>query len=247
MNPAILPIVFLAAYAGAASALPKLWPSSPDDPVAQKWRLEPGARWTQENGEMVLEVVYDDAGHDEFGAVFAIDGAALHDRTFRLRGEMALDGVARPKDAPGFCGAKFMMSYTTHGVADYPEPVNMVRTGTTDWKALERAFPGFPDDVAIAALTLGLGASASLSNEAPPVPAQSLAAPADLQASARDTVALLSWRPVPGSAGYQVVVDAAPIHVRAVRDFVLNPLNNADQNALARIAAKLRVRPADLA
>lgn len=48
-------------------------------------------------------------------------------------------------------------------------------------------------------------------------------------------------------AGYQVVVDAAPIHVRAVRDFVLNPLNNADQNALARIAAKLRVRPADLA
>ena len=156
MNPAILPIVFLAAYAGAASALPKLWPSSPDDPVAQKWRLEPGARWTQENGEMVLEVVYDDAGHDEFGAVFAIDGAALHDRTFRLRGEMALDGVARPKDAPGFCGAKFMMSYTTHGVADYPEPGNMVRTGTTDWKALERAFPGFPDDVVSADLTLGI-------------------------------------------------------------------------------------------
>lgn len=64
--------------------------------------------------------------------------------------------------------------------------------------------------LAIAALTLGLGASASLSHEAPPVPAQSLAAPADLQASARDTVALLSWRPVPGSAGYQVVVSSDP-------------------------------------
>ncbi|KUL64157.1 MULTISPECIES: MarR family winged helix-turn-helix transcriptional regulator [unclassified Streptomyces] len=46
--------------------------------------------------------------------------------------------------------------------------------------------------------------------------------------------------------GYEVVVDAAPTHVRAVRDLVLTPLTAADRRALARIAAKLRVRPNDL-
>ncbi len=46
--------------------------------------------------------------------------------------------------------------------------------------------------------------------------------------------------------GYRLVVDAAPIHVRAVREFVLDPLNASDQQALARIAAKLKIRPADL-
>ncbi|WP_433335863.1 MarR family winged helix-turn-helix transcriptional regulator [Spirillospora sp. CA-294931] len=46
--------------------------------------------------------------------------------------------------------------------------------------------------------------------------------------------------------GYEVVVAAAPTHVRAVRRFVLDPLTAADQQALARIAAKLRVRPEDL-
>ncbi|MEV4565054.1 MarR family transcriptional regulator [Nonomuraea sp. NPDC049419] len=48
-------------------------------------------------------------------------------------------------------------------------------------------------------------------------------------------------------AGYEVVVAAAPTHVRSVRRFVLDPLTAADQKALARIAAKLRIRPADLA
>ncbi|ONI89487.1 MarR family transcriptional regulator [Saccharothrix sp. ALI-22-I] len=47
--------------------------------------------------------------------------------------------------------------------------------------------------------------------------------------------------------GYDVVVAAAPVHVRTVRQFVLDPLTATDQQALARIAAKLRVRPADLA
>ncbi|TPQ22010.1 MarR family winged helix-turn-helix transcriptional regulator [Streptomyces sporangiiformans] len=47
-------------------------------------------------------------------------------------------------------------------------------------------------------------------------------------------------------AGYDVVVAAAPTHVRSVRQFVLDPLTAADQKALARIAAKLRVRPVDL-
>jgi DNA-binding MarR family transcriptional regulator len=46
-------------------------------------------------------------------------------------------------------------------------------------------------------------------------------------------------------AGYDVVVAAAPTHVRSVRQFVLEPLTAADQEALARIAAKLRVRPGD--
>ncbi|WP_091027273.1 MarR family winged helix-turn-helix transcriptional regulator [Glycomyces harbinensis] len=57
----------------------------------------------------------------------------------------------------------------------------------------------------------------------------------------RYTVAALT------DAGYDVVVDAAPVHVRAVRQLVLDPLTAEDQEALARIAAKLRVRPADLA
>ncbi|WP_370332678.1 MarR family winged helix-turn-helix transcriptional regulator [Mycolicibacterium hippocampi] len=46
--------------------------------------------------------------------------------------------------------------------------------------------------------------------------------------------------------GYRLVVDAAPIHVQAVRDFVLGPLSATDQQALARIAAKLKIRPSDL-
>jgi DNA-binding MarR family transcriptional regulator len=46
--------------------------------------------------------------------------------------------------------------------------------------------------------------------------------------------------------GFEVVVAAAPTHVRAVRQFVLDPLTAADRQALARIAAKLRVRPVDL-
>lgn len=47
--------------------------------------------------------------------------------------------------------------------------------------------------------------------------------------------------------GYDVVVAAAPTHVRSVRELVLDPLTEEDQRALARIAAKLRTRPADLA
>lgn len=41
--------------------------------------------------------------------------------------------------------------------------------------------------------------------------------------------------------GYEVVVAAAPTHLRSVRQFVLDPLSAADRQALARIAAKLRV------
>lgn len=40
--------------------------------------------------------------------------------------------------------------------------------------------------------------------------------------------------------GYDVVVAAAPTHVRSVRELVLDPLTAEDQQALARIAAKLR-------
>lgn len=47
-------------------------------------------------------------------------------------------------------------------------------------------------------------------------------------------------------AGYAAVVAAAPVHVRAVREAALDHLSATDQQALARIAAKLRVRPADL-
>ncbi|WP_340682439.1 MarR family transcriptional regulator [Amycolatopsis coloradensis] len=47
--------------------------------------------------------------------------------------------------------------------------------------------------------------------------------------------------------GYDMVVAAAPTHVRSVRELVLDPLTAEDQQALARIAAKLRTRPADLA
>lgn len=45
--------------------------------------------------------------------------------------------------------------------------------------------------------------------------------------------------------GYAKVVDAAPAHLRSVREHVLDPLTAADQRALARIAAKLRTRPED--
>jgi DNA-binding MarR family transcriptional regulator len=41
--------------------------------------------------------------------------------------------------------------------------------------------------------------------------------------------------------GYRLVVEAAPIHVRSVRDFVLGRLTATDQQALMRIAGKLRV------
>jgi len=42
------------------------------------------------------------------------------------------------------------------------------------------------------------------------------------------------------------VVAAAPIHVRAVRRLVPDPLDDDDRRVLATIAGKLRTRPADL-
>lgn len=48
-------------------------------------------------------------------------------------------------------------------------------------------------------------------------------------------------------AGFDVVVAAAPAHVRSVRQCVLDPLDEDDQRALAVIARKLRTRPEDLA
>ncbi|MET0897532.1 MAG: MarR family transcriptional regulator [Mycobacterium sp.] len=42
-------------------------------------------------------------------------------------------------------------------------------------------------------------------------------------------------------AGYRLVVKAAPVHVRAVRELVLDPLSPTDLRALTRIADKLRV------
>lgn len=44
-------------------------------------------------------------------------------------------------------------------------------------------------------------------------------------------------------AGYRLVVEAAPIHVRAVRELIIDPLTSTDLAALTRIAAKLRVVP----
>lgn len=46
-------------------------------------------------------------------------------------------------------------------------------------------------------------------------------------------------------AGYRLVVAAAPIHVRAVRELVLDPLTAGDMKSLTRIAGKLRVVPPD--
>ncbi|UUV32911.1 MarR family transcriptional regulator [Amycolatopsis roodepoortensis] len=60
-------------------------------------------------------------------------------------------------------------------------------------------------------------------------------------ADGRYTLAMLT------DDGYDVVAAAAPTHVRSVRELVLDPLTAEDQRALARIAAKLRTRPADLA
>ena len=56
----------------------------------------------------------------------------------------------------------------------------------------------------------------------------------------RYTLAMLTDR------GHALVVEAAPIHMRSVREFVLDPLTTTDKQALARIAAKLRVRPQDV-
>jgi DNA-binding MarR family transcriptional regulator len=42
-------------------------------------------------------------------------------------------------------------------------------------------------------------------------------------------------------AGYLVVVEAAPIHVRSVRDIVLDRLSATDKRALKQIAEKLHV------
>ena len=42
-------------------------------------------------------------------------------------------------------------------------------------------------------------------------------------------------------AGHRVVVNAAPIHVNAVRELVLDRLTASDRQALTRIAAKLHV------
>lgn len=47
--------------------------------------------------------------------------------------------------------------------------------------------------------------------------------------------------------GHDVVVAAAPTHVAAVRRYALDALTAGEQATLARIAAKLRIRPEDLA
>ncbi|OLT55137.1 MarR family winged helix-turn-helix transcriptional regulator [Cellulosimicrobium sp. CUA-896] len=57
----------------------------------------------------------------------------------------------------------------------------------------------------------------------------------------RRTIAVLT------DDGWAKVVEAAPAHVRSVREHVLDPLTATDQRALARIAAKLRTRPEDFA
>jgi DNA-binding MarR family transcriptional regulator len=57
----------------------------------------------------------------------------------------------------------------------------------------------------------------------------------------RSTIAVLT------DAGYEKVVAAAPTHLRSVRELVLDLLTDTEQRALARIAAKLRTRPVDLA
>ncbi|WP_191298785.1 MarR family winged helix-turn-helix transcriptional regulator [Lentzea cavernae] len=46
-------------------------------------------------------------------------------------------------------------------------------------------------------------------------------------------------------SGYELLVAAAPVHLRAVRELVLDPLGKTDRQALARIAAKLRTLPSD--
>lgn len=48
-------------------------------------------------------------------------------------------------------------------------------------------------------------------------------------------------------AGFAVIEAAAPVHVRSVRECVIDPLDREDRLALARIAAKLAIRPEDLA
>ncbi|WP_431997672.1 MarR family winged helix-turn-helix transcriptional regulator [Streptomyces fungicidicus] len=48
-------------------------------------------------------------------------------------------------------------------------------------------------------------------------------------------------------AGFDIVRQAAPTHLRAVRGLVLDSLNTADQKALARIAEKMRIVPNDFA
>ncbi|MEV0332320.1 MarR family transcriptional regulator [Nocardia sp. NPDC050717] len=47
-------------------------------------------------------------------------------------------------------------------------------------------------------------------------------------------------------AGFEVVRQAAPTHVRSVRRVVLDALDDEDQRAVARIARKLRVVPDDI-
>ena len=41
--------------------------------------------------------------------------------------------------------------------------------------------------------------------------------------------------------GHRLVIEAAPLHVRSVRELVLDPLTSTDRKALARIAAKMRI------
>lgn len=47
-------------------------------------------------------------------------------------------------------------------------------------------------------------------------------------------------------AGFDKVTEAAPLHVEAVRLHAIDRLSAADQRALARIAARLGVRPQDV-
>ncbi|WP_331740480.1 MarR family transcriptional regulator (plasmid) [Streptomyces cyaneofuscatus] len=48
-------------------------------------------------------------------------------------------------------------------------------------------------------------------------------------------------------AGFDIVAQAAPTHLRAVRGLVLDSLSAADQKALTRIAEKMHIVPDDFA
>lgn len=86
---------------------------------------------------------------------------------------------------------------------------------------------------------LASGSPSRLSNVMKRLEAARLVTRSPDPSNRRYTVASLT------EAGLAAVVRAAPVHVRSVRDLVLDPLDPSDQAALVTIAAKLGARIPD--
>lgn len=145
----------------SAADLPKIFPSSLNDPVKDQWRLPATAQWLMQDGQVVLQYSTTQSSLSPENPILELQADLLHGKSFRLVGEIAMDNVSKPQPFKTFFGVKLMCAYTSGGVNYYQEPkvIDQCRFGTRSWFDLEKYFAAFPDDVKAISLSFGLQGS----------------------------------------------------------------------------------------